>query len=83
MMRQRVATEAGEELRFRVKGPDADDTVWLVYEGARHSGFINLGKGGDPDAQLALRLNSDGAGLQRAFGRMVHQRAGRLEPVPA
>ncbi len=78
-----MATEAGEELRLRVKGPDADDTVWLVHEGSQHGGFIYLGKGGDPDAQLALRLNGDSEALQRAFGRMVHQRAGRMEPVPA
>ena len=66
-----------QRFTFGVKGPDADDVVWLRYDSPERRGLINLGGPGDPDADLALNLGGDSSALERSFGRLVFERVGR------
>jgi hypothetical protein len=61
-----------DDLSFEVRGPDADDTVWLDYDGGSLTGAINLGTLEDFTARKAISLrNAGNAALAQAFGHLV------------
>jgi hypothetical protein len=61
-----------EQFTFGLKGPDADNFVWLTYDGETRSGMVNLGASGDPRAARALRYRADVESLEREFGHLVY-----------
>ena len=54
-----------------VRGPDADNFVWLTFEELRSAGMVNLGEPAEPDAAHALRLKDDPEALERELGNRV------------
>ena len=57
---------------FGLRGPDADDLVWLTYARDGQRGFVRLGSRGSPQAELALRTSAAGsAALGQAFGHLA------------
>ena len=56
---------------FRVRGPDADGLVWLVYEQEGRRGLVNLGAPGERDADTALRLRDDEEKLGEELGHLA------------
>jgi hypothetical protein len=61
-----------DDLTFEVKGPDADNFVWLHYDGDMWTGVVNLGHPDEPLARKAVSLKEAGsAALAKAFGHLV------------
>ena len=55
-----------------VRGPDADNLVWLTYIGAEKRGMVRLGRPGEPASDRAALIRNDGEALSSEFGHLVH-----------
>jgi hypothetical protein len=63
-----------EQFTFRLKGPDADNLIWLIYHGEARRGMVNLGELHDPKARQALALGSAGsAALAKELGHLAER----------
>lgn len=55
-----------------VHGPDADDQVWLRYDGAEKRGIVRIGRSSAPSSIRAIAIRHDREAVEREFGHLVH-----------
>ena len=65
---------ASEQLTFGIKRPDADNLVWLRYDGSGRR-LVSLGSPDAPEAAWALRNRTDSAALGRQLGHLANASA--------